>query len=56
MVTIKDKPYYSRTFNSIQTREVRIYSLAKSDIFKVTGPPHGVKVRIIDPDVSDSIS
>ena len=39
-----------------ETREVRIYSLAKSDIFKVTGPPHGVKVRIIDPDVSDSIS
>ena len=53
---IKDKPYYSRTFNSIQTREIRIYSLAKSDIFKVTGPPQGVKVRIIDPDVSDSIS
>jgi len=54
--TIKDKPYYSRTFNSTETREVRIYSLAKSDIFKVTGVPYGVKVRIIDPDVSDSIS
>jgi hypothetical protein len=52
---VKDKPYYSRTFNSIQTREIRIYSLAKADIFKVTGPPRGVKVRIIDPDVSDSI-
>lgn len=53
---IKDRPYYSRTFKADETREVRIYSLAKSDIFKITGPGHGVKVRIIDPDVSDSIS
>ncbi|MFL5808944.1 MAG: hypothetical protein ACJ749_05440, partial [Flavisolibacter sp.] len=53
---VKDTPYYSRTFRSSETKEVRIYSLAKPDVFKVTGPPHGVKVRIIDPEASDSIS
>jgi hypothetical protein len=34
---------------------VRIYSLDKADVFKITGPPHGVKVRIIDPEGTDSI-
>ncbi|HMG66068.1 MAG TPA: BamA/TamA family outer membrane protein [Chitinophagaceae bacterium] len=53
---IKDKPYYSRTFKNDETREIRLYSLGKADIIKVTGPPHGVKVRIIDPAATDSIS
>ena len=53
---IKKKPYYSRTFFNKETREVRLYSLDKPDIIQVTGPPHGVKVRIIDPDGTDSIS
>jgi len=53
---IKKKPYYSRTFFNKETREVRLYSLDKPDIIQVTGPPRGVKVRIIDPDGTDSIS
>jgi len=53
---VKEKPYYSRTFSNHETREVRIYSLGKADVFNVTGPPHGVKVRVIDPDGTDSIS
>jgi hypothetical protein len=53
---IKKKPFYSRTFTNAQTREIRIYSLDKADVFKITGPPHGVKVRIIDPGGTDSIS
>lgn len=53
---VKEKPYYSRTFTNLETREVRIYSLDKPDIVKVSGPPHGVKVRFIDPEGTDSIS
>jgi len=53
---VKKKPYYSRTFSVAETREVRLYSLGSPDIIKVTGPPRGVKVRIIDPEGTDSIS
>ena len=53
---IKQNPYYSRTFSNAETREIRLYSLASSDIIKVTGPPHGVKVRVVDPQGTDSIS
>ncbi|HEY2720979.1 MAG TPA: BamA/TamA family outer membrane protein [Chitinophagaceae bacterium] len=52
----KSKPYFSRTFDAKDTREIRLYGLGDSDIIKVTGPPHGVKVRIIDPEGTDSIS
>ncbi len=53
---VKKKPYYSRTFKTAETREVRLYSLDEADVIKVSGRPHGVKVRIIDPDGTDSIS
>jgi surface antigen Omp85-like protein len=53
---IKKEPYYSRTFFNSQTREIRLYSLDNSDIIKVTGPPHGVKVRVVDPAGTDSIT
>jgi hypothetical protein len=53
---IEKDPYYSRAFYYNQTREVRLYSLDKTDIVRVTGPPVGVKVRIIDPEGADSIS
>jgi hypothetical protein len=53
---IKKNPYYSKTFSNSETREIRLYSLDNSDIIKVTGPPHGAKVRIIDPAGTDSIS
>ena len=52
---VKEKPYYSRTFSKAETREIRLYSLDKADVIKVTGPPHGVKVRVIDPQGTDSI-
>ena len=53
---IKKNPYYKRTFYNRETREIRLYSLDKEDIINVSGPPHGVKVRIIDPDGTDSVS
>jgi hypothetical protein len=52
---IKKNPYYSRAFLTSQTREIRLYSLNNADVIKVTGPPHGVKVRVVDPAGTDSI-
>ncbi|MFI5130375.1 MAG: BamA/TamA family outer membrane protein [Chitinophagales bacterium] len=53
---IKSKPYYSRLFRDNETKEIRIYSLESSDIFKVTGDSKaGVKVRIVDPERDDSL-
>ncbi len=51
-----EQPYYSRTFNSRETKEIRIYSLKKEDIIQVTGSEKSqVKVRVIDPEGNDSI-
>ena len=51
-----EQPYYSRTFNARETKEIRIYSLKKEDIVQVTGSERSrVKVRVIDPEGNDSI-
>lgn len=54
---VKD-PYYSRVLNSKETRELRIYSLESSDkvIMKGNDEHNPIKVRVIDPEGTDSIS
>ncbi|HSY60795.1 MAG TPA: hypothetical protein VK796_02915, partial [Cytophaga sp.] len=53
---VKGKPYYSRIFRDNETKEIRIYGLESTDIFKVTGNSKaGVKIRIIDPEKNDSL-
>src|SRR6185503_13805548 len=53
---IKNKPYYSRVFRDNETKEIRIYGLEGTDVFKQTGNSDGgVKVRIVDPERQDSL-
>jgi hypothetical protein len=53
---VKDEPYYTRVFESSETKEIRLYTLEGSDRIRFTGPSNeGVKVRIIDPASTDSI-
>ena len=53
---VKDKPYYSRIFKHSETKEIRIFSLEKTDVFKITGSTgRGTKIRIIDPQNADSV-
>ncbi|HEY1871208.1 MAG TPA: BamA/TamA family outer membrane protein, partial [Chitinophagaceae bacterium] len=52
----EQKPYFSRTFKDEETREIRLYSSGSSDVIKETGTSGGVKVRVIDPEGTDSIS
>jgi hypothetical protein len=54
-VTEKE-PYYSRLFKENETKEIRIYSLEKEDVFEFKGIRDGVKIRIIDPDATDSLN
>jgi len=53
---VKARPYYSRKFKDSETKEIRIYGLESTDVFKVTGQQQGgVKVRIVDPAKEDSL-
>jgi len=54
---IKEQPYYTRTFLSSETNEIRIYGLDKTDLFKTTGQSNSaaIRVRIIDPQGIDSM-
>jgi len=53
----KKDPYYSRTFTSDETNEIRLYSLGKSDFIKINGDQdQGVKIRVIDPETTDSFN
>ncbi len=54
-VTEKE-PYYSRLFHENETKEIRIYSLEKEDVFEFKGIRDGVKIRIIDPEATDSLN
>lgn len=50
------KPYYTRTFTTDETKEIRIYGLAGTDVFRMTGDENnGVKVRVVDEQGNDSI-
>lgn len=45
---VKDSPYYSRVFNNIETKEVRIYGIDGNDEFKVSGNVNkSIKLRLI---------
>ncbi|MEO5782994.1 MAG: hypothetical protein ABIQ07_06975, partial [Ginsengibacter sp.] len=52
----KDKPFYTRTFKTGETKEVRLYGLSGNDIYKVTGKVNnGIRIRIIGGDEKDSV-
>lgn len=54
--TLREPAFYSRTFKKDETKEIRVYGLEGRDIIEVKGESEkGVKVRIIDPDKSDSV-
>lgn len=49
-------PYYSRTFNTSETKEIRLYGLSGNDVFSINGKVRkGIKIRIIGGDQKDSI-
>jgi hypothetical protein len=44
----KEQPYYSRVFNTAETKEVRFYGIDGNDEYRITGnKDKGVKVRLI---------
>lgn len=51
------EPLYSRKFKKSETKEVRIYSLENKDVVEIKGEGGAkpIKIRIIDPDATDSI-
>ena len=52
----KSNPFYSRTFNTNETGEIRLFGLSGNDIYRVTGNASpGLKLRIIGGDEKDSI-
>ncbi|HTM93941.1 MAG TPA: hypothetical protein VL095_16080, partial [Flavisolibacter sp.] len=51
----KKNPFYSRTFTSDETHEVRLYGLGGNDIYKIDGSDNGTKIRIIGGPDKDSL-
>jgi len=52
----KKHPFYSRTFSSDETHEVRLYGLGGNDIYKIEGDANnGTKIRIIGGTDKDSL-
>jgi len=50
-------PYYTRTFNSNETKEIRLFGLSGEDMYKVDGNAiNGIRIRIIGGDKKDSFS
>jgi hypothetical protein len=50
------KEFFSRIFHRNETKEIRIYSLEDNDRIEVKGEPNdGIKIRVIDPDGTDSV-
>ncbi len=55
--SVAQKPFYSRTFNPAETKEIRLYSLDKQDILEIKGEQKSsIKVNVIDEKGNDSIS
>ncbi|MGZ8559503.1 MAG: BamA/TamA family outer membrane protein [Chitinophagaceae bacterium] len=53
---IADTPYYSRNFNTGETKQLFIYGLGKKDIIEVKGEKKSkISIHIIDPQDKDSI-
>jgi hypothetical protein len=55
---LKPEPRFSRVFKKNETKEIRLYGLDKQDVVEVKGVEERgmIKVRVIDPDGSDSIT
>ena len=51
----KGTPIYSRTFNTNETREIRLYGLSGKDVYNITGDQK-IRIRIIGGDEKDSIT
>jgi hypothetical protein len=52
----KNNPFYSRTFKTNETGEIRLFGLSGNDIYNITGnSTPGIKLRIIGGDEKDSI-
>ena len=52
----KNSPFYSRTFKTGETKEIRLYGLSGNDIYKINGKSNsGITIRIIGGDNKDSI-
>lgn len=47
-------PFYSRTFKSDETKEIRLYGLSGNDVYRINGSTN-MKIRIIGGDEKDSI-
>ena len=53
----ESKPYYSRTFITTETKEVRLFGIAGNDIYSLEGQVNdGIKIRIIGGYDKDSIT
>jgi len=50
-----DTPYYSRSFNPQETRELRLYGVDENDVFDIRGKSNGIKLRIIGGPQKDSV-
>jgi Haemolysin secretion/activation protein ShlB/FhaC/HecB len=50
----KEHPFYSRTFKTNETREIRLYGLSGKDVYTVSGSSK-IRLRIIGGDDRDSI-
>ena len=54
--TKKNKPYFSRTFLSGETKEIRLFGLSGKDIYETEGKvDNGIRIRIIGGYDKDSI-
>jgi hypothetical protein len=52
---VTDHPYYSRSFKTSETKEIRIYGLSGKDTFKIEGDvARGINIRIIGGDQKDT--
>ena len=50
------KPFYSRTFKTSETKDVRLYGIGGNDVFKLDGTTsEGIKVRVVGGPEADSI-
>jgi hypothetical protein len=51
----RKKPFYSRTFFTKETQELRLYGLKGNDVFRVSGNSNSIRVRIIGGPQKDSM-
>ncbi len=49
-------PFYSRTFNTSETKEVRIYGIDGNDVYAINGTANKMRVQIIGGPSRDSIT